>query len=138
MNFDIGKDAIVLVATVLFAVSSTVSYGQQSADEGLEPAAGAWKGSINTTFSDSTDPVSGESTVSKYAPLEPNITLDPSLTEQTKKPKLTVYGFGQADYIQDINRVAPAWESTLRPSRIPTEDGLFGADGEQGQNRDKK
>jgi hypothetical protein len=41
-----------------------------------------------------------------------------------------VYGFGQADYVQNFNRVAPAWESTLRPSRIPTIDGLYGDDGE--------
>lgn len=41
-----------------------------------------------------------------------------------------VYGFAQVDYIQDFNRVNPAWISTLRPSRIPTEEGLFGADGE--------
>ena len=44
-------------------------------------------------------------------------------------PVITVYGFAQADYIQDFNRVAAGWEDTLRPSRIPTVDGLLGADG---------
>ena len=41
-----------------------------------------------------------------------------------------VYGFAHFDYIQDFNRVNPAWASTLRPSRIPTEDGVYGADGQ--------
>ena len=44
-------------------------------------------------------------------------------------PVVTVYGFGQADWIQDFNRVDPLWEGTLRPSRIPTQDGQFGSDG---------
>jgi hypothetical protein len=42
---------------------------------------------------------------------------------------LRLYGFAQVDYIQDFNRVDPAWDDTLRPSRIPTEDGQFGDDG---------
>jgi len=37
-----------------------------------------------------------------------------------------VYGFAQADYVQDFNRVNPAWDDTLRPSKIPTIKGLFG------------
>ena len=41
-----------------------------------------------------------------------------------------VYGFAQADYIQDFNRVDPAWQDTLRPSKIPTTDGLYGSDGQ--------
>jgi hypothetical protein len=41
-----------------------------------------------------------------------------------------VYGFAQADYIQDFKRVDPAWEATLRPSKIPTTDGAFGSDGQ--------
>src|SRR5690606_24189095 len=45
-------------------------------------------------------------------------------------PKFEVYGFAQADYIQDFMRVNPAWVATLRPSRIPTVDGTFGQDGE--------
>jgi hypothetical protein len=35
------------------------------------------------------------------------------------KPRLEIYGFIQADLIQDFNRVDPAWNATLRPSRIP-------------------
>lgn len=41
-----------------------------------------------------------------------------------------VYGFAQADYVQDFKRINPAWEDTLRPSRIPTADGLYGSDGQ--------
>jgi hypothetical protein len=43
--------------------------------------------------------------------------------------RVRVYGFAQADYIQDFGRVDPDWEDTLRPSRIPTTDGAFGDDG---------
>src|SRR5690349_7127975 len=49
---------------------------------------------------------------------------------QDNKPHAEVYGFVQADYIQDFNRVDPAWTDTLRPSKIPTIDGLFGEDGQ--------
>ena len=45
-------------------------------------------------------------------------------------PKFEIYGFTQADYIQDFGRMPPAWEDTLRPSRIPTTEGLHGDDGQ--------
>jgi hypothetical protein len=41
-----------------------------------------------------------------------------------------VYGFAMLDFIQDFKRVNPDWEDTLRPSRIPTDDGQFGGDGQ--------
>lgn len=41
-----------------------------------------------------------------------------------------IYGFAQADYIQDFKRVNPAWDDTLRASRIPTESGQYGSDGQ--------
>jgi hypothetical protein len=41
-----------------------------------------------------------------------------------------VYGFAQVDYTQDFNRVDPAWEDALRPSKIPTTEGQFGGDGQ--------
>ena len=47
---------------------------------------------------------------------------------QDNTPHVEVYGFVQADYIQDFKRVDPAWVDTLRPSKIAT-DGL----GEDGQ-----
>ena len=49
----------------------------------------------------------------------------------TQKPgKFSIYGFAQADLIQDFNRVNPDWNAALRPSRIPTVEGLYGEDGE--------
>jgi hypothetical protein len=45
-------------------------------------------------------------------------------------PSFDVYGFGESDYIQDFRRVDPAWEDTLRPSKIPTTAGEFGTDGQ--------
>jgi hypothetical protein len=47
-----------------------------------------------------------------------------------KERTFEIYGFAQADYIQDFNRVNPAWDATLRPSRIPTTAGQFGSDGQ--------
>ncbi|BFM21739.1 DcaP family trimeric outer membrane transporter [Gilvimarinus japonicus] len=41
-----------------------------------------------------------------------------------------VYGFAQLDMIQDFERVNPNWEATLRPSRIPTQDGQYGSEGQ--------
>jgi hypothetical protein len=43
---------------------------------------------------------------------------------------LELYGFAQVDLIQDFNRVNPAWDATLRPSRIPTTEGAYGSDGQ--------
>jgi hypothetical protein len=50
--------------------------------------------------------------------------------EDTTKPSFDVYGFAMVDYIQDFKRVNPAWEDTLRPSRIPTVAGLYGSNGQ--------
>jgi hypothetical protein len=41
-----------------------------------------------------------------------------------------IYGFAQLDFIQDFGRVDPDWESTLRPTRIPTSGEPFGSDGQ--------
>lgn len=49
---------------------------------------------------------------------------------QDDTPHVEVYGFVQADYIQDFKRVDPAWMDTLRPSKIPTADDVFGEDGQ--------
>jgi hypothetical protein len=43
---------------------------------------------------------------------------------------LELYGFIQLDAIQDFKRVNPDWDATLRPSRIPTDEGEFGSDGQ--------
>jgi hypothetical protein len=49
---------------------------------------------------------------------------------QGNDKKWEVYGFLQTDYIQDFKRVDNAWDSTLRPSKIPTQEGQFGSDGQ--------
>ena len=49
---------------------------------------------------------------------------------QPSDHKLELYGFAQFDAIQDFNRVNPDWEAALRPSRIPTTEGLYGSDGQ--------
>ena len=45
-------------------------------------------------------------------------------------PSFEVYGFAQVDFIQDFNRVNPAWDDTLRPSKIPTTEGTYGDNGQ--------
>jgi hypothetical protein len=68
------------------------------------------------------------------APLIPSERADQRLAlqdeEQPGRHRLEVYGFLQLDAIQDFDRVDPAWDATLRPSRIPTTEGQFGSDGQ--------
>lgn len=45
-------------------------------------------------------------------------------------PTFEIYGSAQADYVQDFNRVDPAWDDALRPSKIPTTEGLYGDEGQ--------
>ncbi|MFL6735376.1 MAG: DcaP family trimeric outer membrane transporter [Sphingomicrobium sp.] len=57
----------------------------------------------------------------------------PALSKRSdlaKDHNLELYGFVQLDAIQDFKRVNPDWDSTLRPSRIPTSKGEFGSDGQ--------
>ncbi|WP_041524061.1 DcaP family trimeric outer membrane transporter [Gilvimarinus agarilyticus] len=49
---------------------------------------------------------------------------------ESRHKNFVVYGFAQLDMIQDFERVNPNWEATLRPSRIPTQDGQYGSDGQ--------
>jgi len=49
---------------------------------------------------------------------------------RAEAPSFEISGSVQADYVQDFNRVDPAWDDTLRPSRIPTTPGLYGSDGQ--------
>ncbi len=49
---------------------------------------------------------------------------------QAKQPTFEAFGFAQVDYIQDFNRVNPAWNAMLRASKVPTVDGQYGSDGE--------
>jgi hypothetical protein len=54
----------------------------------------------------------------------------PRAEEAERKPSFEIYGFAQVDYIQDFQRVRPDWNATLRPTRIPTVEGEYGANGE--------
>lgn len=59
---------------------------------------------------------------------------EPSDRPSDKEPTMgetefNVYGHVQLDVIYDFKRVDPTWESTLRPSTIPTIDGQYGSDG---------
>ena len=56
-----------------------------------------------------------------------------SVASSPRRPSdhnLELYGFAQVDAIQDFKRVDPSWDATLRPSKIPTEEGAFGGDGQ--------
>ena len=46
------------------------------------------------------------------------------------KYSFDIYGFAEADVITDTSRVDPAWEDAFRPSKIPTQTGEFGSNGE--------
>ncbi|MCG6929973.1 MAG: porin [Desulfofustis sp.] len=50
--------------------------------------------------------------------------------EMEAEGSFEIYGFAQTDVIQDFNRVDPDWNATLRPSKIPTAEGVYGSDGE--------
>ena len=60
----------------------------------------------------------------------PPIQYTPAAEKRTKDHNLELYGFVQLDAIQDFKRVDPDWDATLRPSRIPTQKGQFGGDGQ--------
>jgi hypothetical protein len=47
----------------------------------------------------------------------------------TGKPKVDVYGFGQADLIFDFNQNNPDWYDVHRPTRLPSFTDEFGKDG---------
>ena len=64
----------------------------------------------------------------KVAP--PPIQYSPAAASRPRDHNLELYGFAQIDAIQDFKRVNPDWDATLRPSRIPTEKGQFGSDGQ--------
>lgn len=44
--------------------------------------------------------------------------------------KVQMYGYVQLDGIYDFNRVDPVWVGGFRPSKIPTEEGIYGEDGQ--------
>ncbi|HWT98194.1 MAG TPA: DcaP family trimeric outer membrane transporter, partial [Terriglobales bacterium] len=58
------------------------------------------------------------------------LTMGALTTQADAKPSFTLYGTAQLDYIYDVHRVDPSWEDALRPSKIPTTEGLFGSNGQ--------
>ena len=60
----------------------------------------------------------------------PAVQVTPAAPRPPRDHNLELYGFVQLDAIQDFKRVNPDWDATLRPSRIPTEKGQFGGDGQ--------
>jgi hypothetical protein len=49
---------------------------------------------------------------------------------ETRLPEFEIYGFAQADFIQDLDgRLDPAWDDAFRPSKIGI-DEQFGSDGQ--------
>jgi hypothetical protein len=60
----------------------------------------------------------------------PPVQYTPAQPRPPRDHNLELYGFVQLDAIQDFKRVDPDWEASLRPSKIPTADGVFGSDGQ--------
>jgi hypothetical protein len=60
----------------------------------------------------------------------PPVQYTPEGPRPPKDHNLELYGFVELDAIQDFKRVNPNWDATLRPSRIPTESGAFGSNGQ--------
>src|SRR4030095_1137748 len=60
----------------------------------------------------------------------PPMQYTPAAPRPPRDHNLELYGFVQLDAIQDFKRVDPDWDATLRPSRIPTQKGQFGGDGQ--------
>jgi len=60
----------------------------------------------------------------------PPMQYTPAAPRPPRDHNLELYGFVQLDAIQDFKRVNPDWDATLRPSRIPTEKGAFGGNGQ--------
>ena len=60
----------------------------------------------------------------------PPMQYTPAAPRPPRDHNLELYGFVELDAIQDFKRVNPNWDATLRPSRIPTDEGQFGGDGQ--------
>jgi len=71
---------------------------------------------------------SGEAIVE--LPTTTELAAAPALRSKEGGPSFEIYGFGQADYIQDFQRVDPSWEGAFRPSKIPVDNGQFGDNGQ--------
>lgn len=86
------------------------------------------------TFADELDQLRDEviMTRAQLEMLQARLGLDEAVAVNNAgwRQKFEIYGFAQLDYVQDFERVQPEWDSTLRPSRIPTAEGQYGSDGQ--------
>ena len=71
-----------------------------------------------------------ESKLGVVPPPPGSVQVTPAVERAARDHNLELYGFVQLDAIQDFNRVNPNWEASLRPSKIPTDEGTFGDDGQ--------
>jgi hypothetical protein len=58
------------------------------------------------------------------------VTGDKLAPKEPSPLSVSVYGFAQADMINDFKRVDPDWDDTLRVTTIPTKSGTYGQDGD--------
>jgi hypothetical protein len=75
-------------------------------------------------------PASAPPTAEESTAIAATAPAEPAARAEEQAGSFEVYGFVQADYVQDFKRVNSNWDDTLRPSRIPTDDGVFGDDGQ--------
>jgi DcaP outer membrane protein len=76
-------------------------------------------------------PTQGAAGQTEIEELPPTAGLNPEANvAPNPNERFEIYGFAQTDYIQDFDRVDPSWSDTLRPSKIPTQPGQFGSDGQ--------
>lgn len=71
-----------------------------------------------------------EKSVPAIPPPSSGAVVEVTESKEDSEGTFNIYGFVWTDYIQDFNRVDPDWNASLRPSKIPTIDGLYGEDGE--------
>ena len=53
----------------------------------------------------------------------------PGARAQETKPQLTIYGFAQLDMGYDMKQNDPSWFDVMRPTKLPSYENQFGADG---------
>ena len=108
------------------AAQREVMAAQQQMLEAMQREIDALKtGRTPTELPTLVDAPTGTTEIAPSAPAR-----EPSQAAAESKPELELYGHFQLDAIYDFKRVDPTWESTLRPSTIPTVSNAFGDDGQ--------
>ena len=137
-----------LTATPAFAAGDDVSVGsgtKAGASSGTPAAAGAAQATSAAVQAPAPVPDDRETLLRELEALRARVTALEAGQAQTVPPapvppvetnniskdhNLKLYGFIQLDAIQDFGRVDPDWDASLRASKIPTEKGQFGGDGQ--------